>query len=482
MIDIGSNWELFVDDYIVDKISENVKAQLHRPVPGEIVLVLDKPWEGNGCKYFSVFKDRDVYKMYYHALHYDVKGKNMRVHEPFACYAESKDGIHWEKPDIGLVEFDGSRKNNIILKPGMIEGTDPAHTTFFMDENPDIPDDERYKALSVFWDKEKRGLLALCSKDGINWRLMKKEPVITKGDFDSENLAFWDDSIKKYRAYWRYFTGGTMGKGYRAIRTSTSSDFFNWDEPKDLCYNPQRPEEHLYTNQIKSYFRANHILIGFPARYLERGWNFSMEKLPDYENRKLRSEINNRYGMALTDTLFMTSRDGVCFKIWDDAFLVPGPERYGSWGYGDHHIAWHPVETKSSENLEEISFYVNEGFWVSNGITIRRYTLRPDGFVSLGCGIKGGEIITKPFIFKGKKLYLNFSTSAAGSIKIEFQDLNNRAIEGFEMDSCPEIYGDSIKREVVFNSGKDFSQLSGKPVRLRFYLKEAELYAFGFSD
>jgi hypothetical protein len=114
--------------------------------------------------------------------------------------------------------------------------------------------------------------------------------------------------------------------GLRAIRTATSKDFLHWENQQDLSY-IDSPGEALYTNQVKPYHRAPHVLIGFPTRYVERGWSESMRRLPEREHREWRSKASDRYGMAITEGLFMASRDGVKFKRWNEAFLPPGIER-----------------------------------------------------------------------------------------------------------------------------------------------------------
>ena len=106
--DIGSRLELFVDHYLIDKL-DGTKLQLHHPQDAGTVLTLDKPWEGAYCGYSTIFQDGDLYRMYYLGYPIDPPGN-------FTCYAESKDGIHWRRPELGLVEFQGSKKNNIILK------------------------------------------------------------------------------------------------------------------------------------------------------------------------------------------------------------------------------------------------------------------------------------------------------------------------------------------------------------------------------
>jgi len=479
-IDISSRRELFVDDFLIEKLAGKAELRLHHPEPREIALVHDAPWEGSGSGYHSVFKDGNLYRMYYKAWHLDVQppGKvNTGSHPLFCCYAESDDGIRWRKPELGLHEFKGSKKNNIVMVPGKAGSAvaDPGHPAVFKDENPDALADARYKA--IIRSGKPRGLLAFKSPDGLHWTPMSDGPVITQGAFDSQNLAFWDPVHGEYRAYWRIFSNGV-----RAIRTATSKDFLNWGPHADLTY-VDSPPEHLYTNQIKAYYRAPHIFIGFPTRYIDRGWSDSMRALPELEHRELRATASLRYGTAITEGLLMASRDGVKFKRWNEAFLRPGIERPGTWNYGHQYIAWHVVETKSA--LEgapnELSLYAGESYWTGTSSELRRYTLRLDGFVSVSAPMSGGELITKPLTFKGNKLTINFATSAAGSVQVEIQDAAGKPLPGFALDDCPPIFGDAIERTVTWKNGGDVSALAGKSVRLRFVLKDADVYALRFA-
>ncbi len=486
---IGSRRELFVGGFLVDRLGGGARLQLHHPEPRETVLVHDAPWEGTGSGYHSVFQDGDLYRMYYKAWHLDVtKGKvNTASHPLFCCYAESDDGIHWHKPKLGLHEFNGSKANNIAIASGRMGPitVDAGHPAVFKDENPDAPADARYKA--IVRSPKPHGLHALKSPDGLHWAPMADAPVITSGAFDSQNLAFWDPVRKEYRAYWRIFTSGTTDAenwkpgGVRAIRTATSPDFVNWSKPIDVAY-VDSPAEHLYTNQIKPYYRAPHIFIGFPTRYVERGWSPSMRALPELEHREWRAGASLRYGTALTEGLLMASRDGVLFNRWNEAFLRPGIEREGTWHYGHQYIAWHVVETKSP--LEgapnELSLYAGESYWTGTSSELRRYTLRLDGFVSAGAPMSGGEVVTKLVTFEGDRLQLNFSTSAAGTLRVEFQDAAGRPIPGFTAADCDDVFGDAIQRTVTFQGSGDVGKLAGKPVRLRFVLNDADVYAFQF--
>jgi len=180
--------------------------------------------------------------------------------------------------------------------------------------------------------------------------------------------------------------------------------------------------------------------------------------------------------------LLMASRDGVKFKRWNEAFLRPGIERPGTWNYGQQFIAWHVVETKSAREgaPDELSLYAGESDWTGSSSELRRYTLRLDGFVSVSAPMSGGELVTKPLTFKGTQLTLNFASSAAGDLRVEIQDAAGNPLPGFRLDDCPPIFGDAIERNVTWKHGGDVGGFAGKPVRLRFALKDADLFAIQF--
>lgn len=204
--------------------------------------------------------------------------------------------------------------------------------------------------------------------------------------------------------------------------------------------------------------------------------------MPDLEIRKGRAAICPRYGSAVTDGLFMSSRDGVTFKRWGEAFLRPGPQELGQWLYGDQYQNWGIVETKSEipNAPNELSMYATEGQWRGKSCRLRRYTIRIDGFVSLQAPLLGGECLTKPLSYSGSKLLINYATSAAGSIRIEIQDANGKPLPGFTLAECPKMFGDSLERTVGWKGGCDVGKLAGRPVRLRFQLKDADLYSIRF--
>ena len=479
-VHIGSRLELLVDDFLIETMTGDARLQLHRPVRREIVFRTDAPWEGNASGYHSVFQDGDIYRVYYHGGHYLHSGppaQELETHPWFLCYAESDDGINWRRPELGLFEFNGSTANNIILTPEAVAavGGCPAHTAVFMDRNPACPPDERYKI--VMYGTKPTGLYALKSADGVRFSLMSTEPLMTEGAFDSQNLAFWDPVREEYRLYHRGFKDGV-----RDILTATSPDFLSFPAPRWLEY-PGAPKEHLYTNQIQPYYRAPHIFMGFPKRYTDRGWSEPMLALPGLEERLARAASHPRYGTAITDALFMTSRDGVTFKRWPEAFIRPGPRQRESWVYGDNLVFWGMLELPShlEDAPNELSLYAADGYWEGVDAGFRRYTLRVDGFVSASASAAGGELIMRPLVFRGGNLALNAETSGAGSIRVEVQEADGTPIEGYTLEECPPIFCDTLRHIVRWEyEGGDLRALEGRPVRLRFVLTDADLYSFQF--
>lgn len=503
-IAIGTDWELLADDHLIDRVEGAVELRVQSPQIRDVVMVFDKPWEGNASSFHTIFKDGLIYKMYYRGAGFGpverkplsqidlAKGEAEPNHPMVICYAESKDGIHWERPNLGLFEFNGSKDNNIVLMSGKYGEVDlnlGDNAVVFKDTNPEAAADAKYKAL-VCMDPMPRTLYAMKSADGLTWLPMSNKPVLTNGQMDSHNVAFWDPVRKEYRAYWRYYqeqppkADGTKVRSVRSIRTASSKDFVNWENEKELTYDDGMTD-HLYTGQIAPYYRAPQLLIGFPSRYVERAGEESLDALPDTEERHLRAKMKARYRSALTDSLLVTGRDGVHFKKWPETFLRPGIQREGTWIYGDGFMALGMLETPSPlpGAPAEISLYNSENYGLfGQPSRMRRYVLRQDGFVAAHATRAGGEVITKPLTFAGDELQVNFSTSAGGRVRVEIQDESGKAIPGYTLDECSEVFGDQLERTVHWKNGSDVAKLAGKPVRLRFALEDADLFAFGFKE
>jgi hypothetical protein len=485
VINLGSRRELFVDEFLIAQKS-GLELKLHSPTPKEIVLVRDAPWEGSGSDFERLIRDGDIIRLYYMAAELtNADATKMRA-DPgstkprvtYACYAESKDGIHWVKPELGLFEFNGSKRNNIIWAQPRLDNFTP-----FKDANPDCPPAEKYKAVMAGTG----GLFALKSADGIHWSLLSDKPIITRGKFDTQNNAFWDPLRKHYRCYVRDFhapggerTNNTRA-GVRDIQVSTSPDFRQWSEPRSLRYG-DAPDEALYINGIEPYARAPHIFVGFPARYVDRPFSpAALRSLPDPDHRRGRMKFSPRYGTVVTDGLFMTSRDGENFHRWGEAFVRPGPQRRDNWVYGDGFVGLGLLETPAEDPTAEpeLSLYIHENHWKYPN-RLRRHTLRLDGFVSLHAGLKPGEFVSQPLTFSGRALTLNFATSAAGSIRVELLGAEGRPLPGYSLAECDALFGDTTGRTVTWADREDVSALAGRPIRLRVVLSDADLYSLKF--
>lgn len=178
---------------------------------------------------------------------------------------------------------------------------------------------------------------------------------------------------------------------------------------------------------------------------------------------------------GVSDIVFMSSRDGLNFdRTFMEAFVRPGQDKE-NWHERGIYMEVGILQTSP----EEISMYGMEHKQEPD-CRIVRYTLRTDGFVSVKAGYAGGEFTTRPFTFAGGELELNYSTSAVGSVRVEIQDAEGGVQPGFAMDDCPEIFGDEIEGAVAWNGAPILSRLAGQPVKLRFALKDADLYAFKF--
>jgi len=454
---IGSRLELFVDDWLIDTRT-GTRLELHRPVRREVVFRFDAPWEGAYSAYVTVMKDGDSFRMYY-------RGGGDLSRE-YTCMAESTDGIRWTRPSLGLFEFNGSKDNNIIWTGEKKAYWESHNFSPFKDDRPGVDASQRYKAVTMgrqaVGSETQRVLLAFVSPDGVRWRRLQDEPIITEGSFDSHNVAFWDAEQGCYVCYLRQ-----SREGKRSIRRATSKDFIHWAAPEWLDFG-DTPLEQFYTNGIAPYFRAPHIYLGFPMRFVPERTHVGLEQ---------------RKTDGLSDAVFMSSRHGL---HWDrrfmEAFIRPGPNA-SNWGgaHGNNTPAWGMIQTADTE----ISLYVCEDYGNypegrDKVPCLRRATIRTDGFVSVSAGYGGGEMLTKPLVFSGRTLVINYATSAVGSVRVEILDEAMKPVPGFALGDSDEIYGDEIARTVSWKGNIDVSELTGKPVRLRFAMKDADLYALRF--
>ncbi len=439
-LDLGTRLELFVDELLIAKLTGDAKSHLHQPEPKDVALITDEPWEGNTCAYYTLFQDGPRYRMYYRGSHWDETAKRA-THPEVTCYAESKDGIRWDKPTLGLFEFGGSKKNNIVWMGNGTHCFAP-----FKDENPACAPAARYKAISSGYPGGKKGLYAYHSADGLRWQLQREEPVITEGAFDSQNLAFWDEHAQMYREYHRTFVNGV-----RAIMTGTSADFLKWTPPQLLTYQLGVPDEHLYTNTVRPYPRAPHLLIGFPARFLPKS------------------------GQRVEPVL-MASRDGRRFHRWATP-VIPETAPKDRGGNRSNYMTWGLVTLPDRPN--HLSVYATEAYYTGPSSRVRRFEYRVDGFVSIRAGAAGGELITPPIKLGplAERLEINYATREEGHLRVALETPEGQPLPGRALDNCPPLRGDRVRHTVSWKQDGDISTLKGRIVRLRFEMKNADLYS-----
>ena len=281
---------------------EIANAQIPHPHPADVALFFNKPWEGEGSNYVTVFQDGPLYRMYY-------RGSD-DTHS-VVCYAVSADGIHWTRPDLGLFAFNGSKHNNIVWetiapyspplrfpgKHGFYATIKDATTSVipainfapFIDTNPKAK--QKYKALLG------SPPTALSSPDGIHWHLLSSGPVMTGESYDSLNTALWNPGLRKYVAYVR----GENSRG-RQIVIRTSSDFLHWGSGTLLT--PEgTPTAQLYTNGVIAF---DGLYLGFPAIFHPLGGKPPLD--------------------GYMETGFMVSKDGLHWTRFHAPFIPLGSD------------------------------------------------------------------------------------------------------------------------------------------------------------
>ena len=455
--ELGRHLELFTDRLLIDSM-KNLRLKLHTP---QMQPLSASPLKGT---YITILKDGGLFRAYYRLSHPEYTGA-MHDGNPgeLTCYAESSDGIEWEYPDLGLYksiccgDFSSDRMPpNVILA-----GQPPFSHNFspFIDTAPGVPAEERFKAVSGLSFRPlvkgpTDGLHAFVSADGIHWRKKSDKPLIPfdpawNNAFDSQSSIFYSEAEQKYVCYFRSMV---QPGNLRGISRTDSPDFEHWSEP--VALNANLPDEHLYTNQTHPYCRAPHIYLALPTRYTAGIVN---------------SGQAGSISVGSTDILFMSTRAGsaVYDRLFTKALIRPGldPAR---WEDRANYAALNIIQSTP----EELSIYHTHSG--------RRYTLRTDGFISVTADEETGELLTPPLTFSGSELFVNYSTSAAGSLRIEILDEALNVIPGFSRDDFLTRYGDEIEGRMSWRDTSSLAALAGPPVRLRFIMREADLYSLQF--
>jgi hypothetical protein len=489
---IDSSKQLFVDDYAVSELNgvSRIFNQAEKHIKNPIMRA-EKPWEGSMIYVGTVLYDDEttIFKMWYWVLNmkYQVPPKPFSQYENLLkaanykesfslCYATSSDGINWERPNLGLVEFQGSKDNNIL--PPVNDGKMHNYAGIIKDKHDPDPA-RRYKAVAWRPAASNRsgnyrplepdfGVGVYFSPDGLHWTAYSGNPVI-RGTSDVHTLLGWDDRIGKYVAYFRPGAAQKLapsaGKGLmRIIGYSTSINFEEWTPiiPALVPDKLDPVDAQFYGMPVMKY---EGFYFGFP-------WVFRTNLLTHVPQ-------------------FAYSRDGVHFNrspLRND-FLPLGAN--GSFDDGN---AWLVGPVKHDGKLW---FYYTGTRWRgANDLfdlgdeardSIGLAILPLDGFVSIEAGPNVGTLTTRAVIFSGKDLIVNMEGSRKGygtdestSLRVEILDESGKAISGFELERSVTMTSTNLGQAVTWKGAPHLDALAGKVVKLRFHMRNVKIYAFQF--
>ena len=470
-INVGNRTQLLIDQRLWAS-SQNITLRMNPPAKRGPVLLPDKPWESMGIGFCaSVIDDDGQYKMWYLA---EDKPSSMRY---CYCYARSKDGVTWEKPDLGLIDYHGSKHNNIVLT-GVVE------TTIFLD--PVAPAEARFKSISAMhWpDPKKAGLYVHTSPDGIHWKMSDARvlPLLP----DTANQAFYDARLKKYVANIRVWAPlRKVGRVEMDDITKpwpfdkTVKPFYIWGEGKIAVPSYEVPivfgyDEHdpvpsdHYNAACVQYPWAADAYFLFPSAYR----HFPEPPVGKYGND------------GLVDIQMAASRDGIKWtRLSREPYVALGTE-------DELDCASLYMAVGMLRRGGKIFQYYG-GYQVSHGTpekpesrigSICRLEQRLDGFVSADANLEGGEFTTLPLVFSGSRLVLNVNLSTMGTCKVEILNRQGHALPGYTLAQSDEIGGNHVEKTVSWKGKSDLRALRGQTIRLRVLMRAGKLFAFQFSD
>ena len=512
-MDVGSRKQLFIDHKFIESaegihLSRNPPYQVH-----ERLLVADQPWERDGYvgSYSTVIQEGGKIRLWYNVLAGEAPPAQ---NPPFMglAYAESTDGIHFTKPVLGIVERNGSKQNNFVLPP------DPALMAIgggsvWRDENPNCPPEARYKSWSKIYPKKGTGIRGphriFTSPDGLHWKLDERLFTGLRAA-DTQPSWFWDPRIGRYVGYSREWIREKAGFGARMASYNESDDMFHWDsmeialgpDERDMAAAPA-----IQIDPARIEVRGEDVLPQKPQKVgaTQAGddqvltptspMDFYGPGVIPYEGVYLAlipvfyhwTGSAHQAWPSTSDIQLAVSRDARHFIRPGNRqpFLRTGPD--GSWDskwiyptlrpvrMGDELWIYYTGTNKDhSSRLDPRSQKLETG--------LARAILRLDGFVSADAGYEGGTFLTPPIRFSGKRLELNLDTGAGGRALVEVLEVSGKPIPGYRIYDADEINGNSVRMAVSWRGNQDLSALAGKPVRLRFKMRSAKLYAFQFVD
>ncbi len=470
VIDVGSRKQLFIDDRLVES-SRDVSLTMNVPRrDGQVLIAPDQPWEKGAsiCVYSSVMKEGGRVRVWYDLIR--PTGPGPYDHTRRVCYAESKDGLHFTKPLLNLNEVGGSKANNVVL-PGVIGGC-----SVWVD--PKAPPEHRYKTQAKVYPTGQFHMHS--SPDGLRWKLFARlNPG--PGGWDTQSIVLWDKRIQRYVLYTRRWVRRQPRQtSCRTVRRLESDDLRRWDSQSTVM---EADEVDLATHKASSgqppvdYYGADVF------RYAEADDVYVMLAQAFWHWQE--SEPRKGSGPSSFDVRLALSRDGKSFRLASRRpFMGTGPA-----GRFDSRYVWampHPIRMDD----ELWIYYVGSNCGHDDRLDpaaggkhltgIGRAVLRLDGWVSADAAYTGGELTSRPLTFTGSRLQLNVDAGAGGVVRVEIQGRNGKPIEGFAAADADGINGNHLRVLASWRGKTDVSTLAGKPIRLRFVMRDSKLYAFRF--
>ncbi|HRE83221.1 MAG TPA: hypothetical protein PLN52_19410 [Opitutaceae bacterium] len=494
---LQSDLQLIADRSIIERLSGGASLRLGQPILRETILKTEHPWEGTALFISSLYQNKGVYHILYRGLD-ETTGKEDAA-SVYLCLATSRDGIHWERPKLGLVEYRGSKENNITATAS---GKPQTFMFTFYDPRPGVPEDERVKGVDMR-DGERRaggagkGLRAqiLGSADGRVWRDLDLGADLQSdwpNAFDGGSIS-WSEVEQQFVGYFRWWDTEAprhartlddwmiIRPGVRSVFRSVSKDLKSWSKPEPMSFGDS-PAEHIYEAPTIPYFRNPKIYLSLASRFNPGRRALSLEEERALNIRTFpgnKTTPTYTFASDANDVILLTTRAGthVYDRPFMEAFLRPGLE-LGNWGSRSTYapLSGGFIETAAGE----ISFFVTRHHLQKTN-SLQRVSLRTDGFVSVNGTYGGGEMVTVPLTYTGDHLELNFSTSGAGEVRVEVQDTDGKPLPGFSLEDCDPLIGDRIAGTVRWRGQASLSRYVAKPVRLRIQLLDADVYSFRFA-
>ena len=453
---------LFLDGAVVEK-SEGLSREFHaaQKHPGNPVIQRDRPWEGIAAitgpyVYGTVFWEGDKLRMWYQTL---TRGNHVG-------YAESNDGIHWTKPDLGIIEFNGSKSNNLVVSAYQPEAAGGGHC-----HNPSVilrpnePDPQKRYALYGFDGQCGHPRVAF-SPNGLHWQYSPdtaKQPLFASSDVVN---FFYDPYQARVAATWK-----TRNRRGRAVGIAWSADGLTWTKPFD---GPIFTADDLDPDATQIYgmpvFPYQGLYVGQPwiynARYFRFG-EYSVEKLHEAQEDSPRTMDVQ---LAWSWDLVNWTRPSVRREF------IPRGEK-GMWDSGMIVTALAPVVIG-----DELCYYyggcdgVHDQPRVQAAIGLA--TLRLDGFCSMRAGEAEGWLITRREPFHEPTVAINARTTGRGFVTAEILDRHNRVVPGYSRVDCQSFTGDSVRHVLTWKAGPFAAAQTQSDYKLRFWLKSADLYSY----